>query len=122
MTRVYTSRAQIPVQGATVAMTQKTSGGRHTLLAVRVSDENGKTSPVRVNTPDLDASFYPGGEVPFAQVDLWVESPGYEMLIVQDVQVFPDTETVQDLELIPLPEQVAPTTRTEVVQITPQDL
>ena len=42
MLRVYTSRAQLPVPGATVAVTQKSGGGRHTLLAVRTTDENGE--------------------------------------------------------------------------------
>ena len=42
MLRVYTSRAQLPVPGATVAVTQKSGGGRHTLLAVRTTDENGR--------------------------------------------------------------------------------
>ena len=40
VTRVYTSRAQLPVPGATVAVTQRAGGGRHTLLALRVTDEN----------------------------------------------------------------------------------
>ena len=48
MLRVYTSRAQLPVPGATVAVTQKSGGGRHTLLAVRTTDENGRIAPVRV--------------------------------------------------------------------------
>ncbi|MFQ9917165.1 MAG: hypothetical protein ACLRWQ_13030 [Flavonifractor plautii] len=32
-----------------------------------------------------------------------MEVPGYEMLLVENVQVFPNTETLQELELIPLP-------------------
>ena len=50
MLRVYTSRAQLPVPGASVAVTQKSGGGRHTLLAVPTTDENGRTcrcSPIR---------------------------------------------------------------------------
>ena len=43
VTRVYTSRAQLPVPGATVAVTQRAGGGRHTPLALRVTDENGRT-------------------------------------------------------------------------------
>ena len=58
----------------------------------------------------------------FASVDIWVEEPGFEMLRIEDVQVFPDRATIQDLELIPLPEQVSPSVRTEIVQITPQNL
>ena len=53
---------------------------------------------------------------------IWVEVPGYEMLLVENVQVFPNTETLQELELIPLPEQTSSSTRGEIVDIPPQDL
>jgi len=122
ITRVYTSRAEIPVQGATVALTQKAAAGRHTLLATRVSNSSGKTSPIQIDTPNLSAGLSPGTQTPFALVDLWVEAPGYEILTVQDIQVFPNVETVQELELIPLPEMAIPGSRSEQVQITPQNL
>ena len=51
-----------------------------------------------------------------------MEVPGYEMLLVENVQVFPNTETLQGLELIPLPEQTSSSTRGEIVDIPPQDL
>ena len=35
--RVYTGRAQIPLEDATVAITQKSPDGRHHLIAVRVT-------------------------------------------------------------------------------------
>lgn len=97
-------------------------GGRHTLLALRVTDENGRTAPIRVATPEPSASESPGTESPFAVCDIWVEVPGYEMLLVENVQVFPNTETLQELELIPLPEQTSSSTRGEIVDIPPQDL
>ena len=111
-----------PVPGATVAVTQRAGGGRHTLLALRVTDENGRTAPIRVATPEPSASESPGTESPFAVCDIWVEVPGYEMLLVENVQVFPNTESLQELELIPLPEQTSSSTRGEIVDIPPQDL
>lgn len=122
LARVYTSRAQIPVQGATVAFTQKGAGTRHKLLAVRITDESGKTSPVVLETPDSATGQDPGGVTPFALCDVWVQSQGYELLLVEDVQVFPNTATVQDAMLIPLSEQAPPSARGEVFQVTTQDL
>ena len=120
--RAFTSRAQIPVQGATAAVTRPTGQGRHQLVALRVTDENGLTQPVALPAPALSQSDHPGGERPFAVCDIWVEVPGYEMLLVENVQVFPNTETLQELELIPLPEQTSSSTRGEIVDIPPQDL
>ena len=93
--RGFTSRAQIPVAGATVAFTQRSTEGRHTLLALRVTDANGRTQPVRVGTPDPSASESSGTAEPFAVCDIWVESPGYELLVVENVQIFPNTQTLQ---------------------------
>lgn len=122
LTRVYTSRAQIPVSGATVAFTQRGAEGRHKLLAVRVTDGNGRTTPVQVSTPDAAASESPGTVEPFAVCDIWAESPGYELLVVENVQIFPNTETIQDLELIPLPEQTDALLPEHPVNIPPQSL
>lgn len=122
LTRVYTSRAQIPISGATVAFTQRGTEGRHVLLAVRVTDENGHTAPVQVATPDAAASESPGTAAPFAVCDIWAEAPGYELLVVENVQVFPDTETIQELELIPLPEQMDALLPEHPVNIPPQNL
>ena len=122
VTRVYTSRAQLPVPGATVAVTQRAGGGRHTLLALRVTDENGRTAPIRVATPEPAASESPGTESPFAVCDIWVEHTGYRMLHVEGVQIFPGVETRQDAELLPLPEHPAAGDMTTVVDVTPQPL
>ena len=122
LTRVYTSRAQIPVGGATVAFTQRGNEGRHILLAVRVTDENGRTAPGRVATPNASASESPGTAHPFAVCDIWAESPGYELLVVENVQIFPGTQTLQELELIPLPENTATLLPEEPVNIPPQNL
>ena len=122
LTRVFTSRAQIPVEGATVAFTQRGGEGRHALLALRVTDANGRTAPVRIGTPDPAASASPGTVDPFAVCDIWVESPGYELLVVENVQIFPDTQTLQELELIPLPEQTSGLLPEHPVVIPPQNL
>lgn len=122
LTRVYTSRAQIPVQGATVAFTQRGQEGRHVLLAVRITDANGRTSPVRAATPSASASESPGTADPFAVCDIWAESPGYELLVVENVQIFPNTQTLQELELIPLPEHTDALLPESPVNIPPQNL
>ena len=122
MLRVYTSRAQLPVPGVTVAVTRKAAGGRHDLLAVRITDENGRIAPVEVDTPDQAASASPGTPSPFSVCDVWVEAQGYELLFLENVQLFPGTETLQEAELIPLPEQAPLSARVESVNVTPQEL
>ncbi len=122
LTRVFTSQAQIPVAGATVAFTQRGPEGHHTLLALRVTDANGRTAPVQVDTPDASASESPGTITPFAVCDIWAESPGYELLVAENVQIFAGTQTLQELELIPLPEQSLTLLPETPVNVPPQNL
>ena len=70
-----------------------------------------------ISTP----AFFPR-QVPFSLCDVWGQASGFEVQLIEDVQIFPGTETIQNLELIPLPEQTPPRSRAEVVQIPPQDL
>ena len=120
--RVFTSRAQIPLEGATVAVTQKRPGGRHSLLSIQIADENGKTAPVTIPAPPAAGSESPGTSAPFAVCDVWADHPDYELLVAEDVQVFPGVETLQNMELIPLPEHTAPRDAVDQVRITPQPL
>ena len=107
---------------ASLAFTQRGTEGRHTLLALRVTDANGRTTPVQVETPDASASVSRGTVTPFAVCDIWAESPGYELLVVENVQIFAGTQTLQELELIPLPEQSATLLPEDPVNVPPQNL
>ena len=106
--RVYTSQAQIPLEGATVVVAAPGTEGRWKLLSVQCTDSSGKIKNVSIDTPALGESTSPGGlpgdGAPCALCSVWAEQPGYAMLQVENVQVFPDVETVQDMELIPLPQ------------------
>ena len=76
-------------------------------LSVRVYT-SGQICPVTIDAPALGESTSPGGLPgtgrPFALCDVWAEQPGYAMLQVAGVQIFPDVETLQAMELIPLPQ------------------
>ena len=106
--RVYTSQAQIPLEGATVVAATAGEEGKWKLLSIQNTDSSGKIRPVLIDAPALGESTspggLPGGGAPFAQCSVWAEQPGYAMLHVANVQIFPGVETVQNMELIPLPQ------------------
>ena len=121
--RVFTGRAQIPLEDATVAITQTSPDGRHRLIAVRVTGESGEIDPVAIPAPAAADSTSPGAaEAPFSVCDVWAEHPLYELLTVEDVQIFAGVETLQEMKLIPLPENTAPRDAAGEVRVTPQDL
>lgn len=118
---VFTARAQIPVVAATVTVSRRLTGKKHTLVAVRITDENGEIAPIPIPAPQ--GSTQPDGRPrPFTLLDIRVEHPDYQMEIVEDVQVFPGVQSRQEVQLIPLAEHAIPRNSYNVTQITPQPL
>lgn len=73
-----------------------------TAIAMRVTDRNGQITAIAVPVPDLAAGQTPDtGQLPFTRVNLYARLPGYVQIENEDLQVFPDIITVQNLEMIP---------------------
>lgn len=120
--RVYTSRAQIPVVGATVVVTGTQENGKRRLWSVQTTDESGSIQPVTVVTPAAGESTQPGMQNPYTALDVWAEHPGFAVLAVEGVQVFSDVETYQGMELNPLSEGQDSLNTTDVRNISSQSL
>ena len=102
--RVYTSDAFLPLANVPVTFTQIQPDGSRKLLAVRLTNSSGMTAPLPVETPDAAESLAPGLMAkPYALVDISVEYPGYGGILAEGVQIFPGVETIQALQLVPLP-------------------
>lgn len=97
--RAYTSYAQIPLKDVAITITDPEG----TAIAMRLTDRNGQIRPVEISVPEKSESLSPGSaEAPYAIVNLYAYLDGYEMIESENLQVFPDTTTFQDLEMIPL--------------------
>lgn len=99
--RAYTSTAQFPLQNVAVTVTA-TDG---TAIAMRLTDRNGLIQPIEIPVPEKSESLSPDpGERPYAIVNLYARKKGYEQVESENLQVFADTTTNQNLEMIPLAE------------------
>lgn len=100
--RAYASNAQIPLKDVAIAITDLNDSA----IALRLTNRSGQLdAPVEITVPDLSASQTPNtGITPFAVVNLYARLPNYEEIEAKNVQVFPNTVTVQNLKLIPLSE------------------
>ncbi len=115
----YTSYAQIPLQGVSVTVTAADG----TAIAMRLTDRSGQITPIELPVPDLAASQSPGtGQTPFAAVSIHARMNGYEQITALQVQVFPDTTTYQDLEMVPLSEFPTSYNASETFDTPPQNL
>lgn len=119
--RVYTSAAQLPIQGAIVGVTQRTPNGTR-LLATRITDRSGRIEPITIRTPNLADSLKPGMAKPWTSVDILIEEPSFERALIENVQIFAGIATQQNVDLIPLEIRPQVFNQTEVVDVTPQQL
>lgn len=100
--RVYTSKAQIPLENAAIMITAKDGS----TIAMRVTNQSGMlNAPIAIDVPDLSAGQTPDtGLIPFSVVDLYVWAQNYEAIEIKNLQIFPTITTSQPLEMIPLSE------------------
>ncbi len=117
--RAYASYAQIPLQN--VAITATAPDG--TAIAMRLTDRSGQITPIEIPVPDRSASQTPDtGVIPFTEITLHARLQGYEQIKIDRLQVFADTVTDQNLEMIPLSELPSQWDKTEDFDTPPQNL
>lgn len=99
--RAYESRAQLPLRD--VAITVTIPDG--TAIAMGITDRNGRLPSIAIPAPDKSESLIPNPEErPYALINIYSRLSGYEQVEMDNVQIFADTVTDQDIELIPLAE------------------
>lgn len=117
--RAYSSYALLPLQNVTVTVTA--SDG--TAIAMRLTDRNGRITPIPVPVPDKSESQTPDSpQQPFAVFSLHARLKGYEQIRIVGLQVFADTVTDQNLEMIPLSELPGAWDQSESFDTPPQNL
>jgi len=117
--RAYTSYAQLPLQDVAIVVTA-TDG---TAIAMRLTDNNGRIAQIEIPVPARTESQTPNpGEIPFGTVNLYARKRGYEQVESENLQVFADTVTYQNLEMIPLSELPGSWDQSVIYDTPPQNL
>ena len=115
----YESFARLPLKDVAVTVTSEDG----TAIALRLTDRNGRITPVEIPVPDLaDSQFPDPPERPYAVVNLYAHLRGYETVEAENLQVFASTVTDQDLMMIPLSELPDRWDQTVIYNTPPQNL
>ena len=94
-----------------------------TAIAMRLTDRNGLIEPIEIPVPDKTESQAPDPtEKPFTTVNLYARKQGYEQVESENLQVFAETTTVQNLEMIPLSELPGGWDQMVIYDTPPQNL
>ena len=121
ISRIYTSRGELPVEGAVVTVIRN-QGSAPVLLGKRTTDKNGTTAPITVAAPSPSLSQSPSDIKPYSVVDVRIDHPGYYTVFIRDAQVFANQTTVIDTALVPLSENEEYDNKAEEFSVTPQEL
>ena len=118
--RAYTSNAQIPLKDVSVTITDLSGAA----IALRLTNRSGLLdTPVSIEVPDLSASQSPNtGLIPYTTVNLYARKEDFEEIVVDNLQVFANTVTVQNLEMIPLAELPQSWSQSETFDTSTQNL
>ena len=115
----YTSNARLPLEDVAITVTAEDG----TAIGMRLTDRSGKIRLIEVPVPEPSAGQSPDtGEIPYTPVNLYARKKGFEMIENESLQVFPNTVTDQNLEMIPLSELPESWNRTEIFVTPPQNL
>ena len=115
----YESYARLPLKDVAVTITSEDG----TAIALRLTNRSGQISPVEIPAPDPADSQSPNPpERPYALVNLYAHLRGYETVEAENLQVFPDTVTDQDLMMVPLSELPNSWDQTVIFNTPPQNL
>jgi len=117
--RAYTSIAQFPLEDTAIAVTAPDG----TAIAMRITDRNGRIEPIEIPVPDRSESLSPDpSERPYAVVNLYAHKRGFEQVESENLQVFAETTTLQNLEMVPLSELPNAWDQTVIFDTPPQNL
>ena len=95
--RAYASDAQLPLERVPVTFTDENGG----VLDVRLTDSSGMTQPLAVTTPDVSQSQRPGAiRKPYTIIDIRLDQPGFQSVLLENVQIFPGVQTVQTVQMV----------------------
>ena len=117
--RAFTSQAQLPLQD--VAVTVTAADG--TAIALRLTDRSGLIPPISIPVPDQAESQSPDPEQrPYALVNLYAHRDDFEGVESENIQIFANTHTIQDLNLVPLAQIPGSWNQMVVFDTPPQNL
>ena len=116
----YTSYAQIPLKDVAVSVTDVSGAA----IALRLTNRSGfLDEPIEIDVPDLSSSQTPNtGVIPYAVVNLYARITNYEAIEIENLQIFPNVTTLQNLEFIPLSELPDNWNKLEIFNTPPQNL
>lgn len=109
--RVTTARGAIPLEGALVTVRNydpEFERGRGDVIAAYNTNSTGLTERFALPAPSSALSLSPGNGKSYSTYNVDVSYPGYHQKVFVNVPVFEGITAIQNVDMIPLPENGRP--------------
>lgn len=106
---VTTGRGAVPLSGVDVVIDRldiDDPRGRKELIAVKTTDQSGRTKPVPVKTVSRELSLEPGNSEPFSTFYVTASEKDFEPVKNRPVDVFANEVSILKIDLVPKPEKL----------------
>ena len=104
--RVSTALGAIPLPSATVIIRKNLgetmSDERGAVVQTLITDRDGKTEKIALDTPPRSQSTSPGGAFPYATYNIEVEALGFSRAFFNNVPIYDGITSIQPAILVPL--------------------
>lgn len=120
--QLYNEGSYVPIEGAKVTVTSKSEPGAQRIETKETSNANGETSIIELPTPPLANSIKPGSMDPYSLYNIKVEAEGFEPLIIDGAQLFPDTLAIQPCNMVPKKSLRKDTRENEIIVVNSNTL
>lgn len=108
--RVYTAAGAIPLENATVVIRDSPEVGGAVVVSL-ITDRSGMTPQISLPAPPRSTAQQPGNVKPYSSYGIDVLLPGYYTPVFENVPIYDGITSVQNVGMIPLPENGFPDSR-----------
>ena len=95
-----TADGLLPVEDALITVSISDGGDTYVYRVVR-TDRSGRTGKIAIPTPNMSLSLSPSDEMPFTEITIEGEKEGFYTGTYINAPIFPETVTLQQVNLIP---------------------
>lgn len=111
----FVNETYLPVENSKITI-RPSFGGPETKDIVLSTDSMGESEIIELDAPPLEYSQQPTGQVPYSMYDVRVEKEGFQSILVNRCQIFPEELAIQQCNLI---ESLNRAYRTETINVPP---
>ena len=95
----FVNETYLPVSNTKIII-RPSESGTNTKDIVLSTNSSGESEIVELPAPPLEYSQQPTGQIPYSMYDIRVEREGYQSILINRCQVFPDQLAIQQCNLI----------------------